>query len=285
MVDLNKDNQPDIIVREPSAPKTVPNNEREWYWMNNNNLFKRDTVYIPCGIKEKPTFNISKYSFCSGDSLKLSITNVNKGDTLKWYFGTRSDLSNVANKTFTDSTKLYVTRTDSVGCMISSDTIQISKIVKPTSPAISRDSDNNLVANTNGITWYKDGVKITDTTQKIKPTSNGNYTATTTQNGCTSAASINYYYLTSAVANLSSDEYFKVSPNPTDGEIYLNYNIRSTREVFINVIDMNGRTIISNRKVNSGSKLNLRSSMKGNYIIQVKDKTGRLLTTEKLIKN
>jgi len=270
--DWDKNGKVDLVIN---------NKELGIRWEWNGKYFERNY----CNSSIKPAFNTSKYSFCSGDSLKLSIPNVNKGDTLKWYFGTRSDLSNVANKTFTDSTKLYVTRTDSVGCMISSDTIQITKNSIPISPGISRDSDNNLVANTNSITWYKDGVKIADTTQKMKPTSNGNYTATTTQNGCTSSASANYYYLTSAVANLSSDEYFKVSPNPTDGEIYLNYNIRSTRDVYINVVDMSGRTIISNRKVTSGSKLNLGSSMKGNYIIQVKDKTGRLLTTEKLIKN
>ena len=155
----------------------------------------------------------------------------------------------------------------------------------PSSPSLSRDVDNNLVANINGITWYKDGVKISDTAQKIKPTSNGNFTATTTQNGCISSASANYYYITSAILNLSRDEYFKVSPNPTNGEIFMNYNIRSTKDVYINVLDMSGKIIINNRKVNSGSKLNLGSTMKGNYIIQVKDKAGRLLTTEKLIKN
>jgi hypothetical protein len=235
--------------------------------------------------KSKPIFNISKYSFCSGDSIKLSVTNINKGDTLKWYFGTKSDLTNVANKTFTDSTILYITKTDSLGCIVSSDTIQISKTAIPNAPTLARDSSNNLAANINGITWYKDGVKITDTTQKIKPTSNGNYTATTTQNGCTSSASTNYYYLTTAATNLSNDEYFRISPNPTNGEIFFKYNIRSTNDVYINVIDMSGRTIISNRKVNNGSKLNLGSSMKGNYIFQVKDKSGRLLTTERLIKN
>jgi hypothetical protein len=238
-----------------------------------------------CNNIVKPTFNTTKYSFCNGDSLKLTVTNSSKGDTLKWYYGTKSDLTNVTNKTFTDSTKLYVTRTDSVGCMISSDTIQITKNSIPIAPGISRDSDNNLLANTNSITWYKDGVKISDTTQKIKPNSNGNYTATTTQNGCTSSASTNYYYLTSAVADLSGNDYFKVSPNPTNGEIFMNYNIRSTNDVYINVIDINGRTIVNNRKVNNGNKINLGSSMKGSYIIQVKDKSGRLLTTEKLIKN
>jgi Secretion system C-terminal sorting domain/FG-GAP-like repeat len=254
---------------------------------NNGNIYENylySSINCPT-ITKKPVFNTSKFSFCSGDSLKLSITNVNKGDTLKWYFGTKSDLTNVANKTFNDSSKLYVTRTDSVGCIISSDTIQLSKIAIPNAPTLGRDSSNNLVANINGITWYKDGVKISDTTQKIKPTSNGNYTATTTQNSCTSSTSASYYYLTLAAANLSSDEFFKISPNPTNGEIFLNFNIRNAKDLYINVIDMSGRMIISNRKVNSGTKMNLGSSMKGNYILQVKDKTGKLLATEKLIKN
>jgi len=233
---------------------------------------------------DKPSFNTSKYSFCTGDSLKLSITNVNKGDTLKWYFGTKSDLTNVANKTFTDSTKVYVTRTDSIGCIISSDTIQLKKYAIPSSPSLSRDADNNLVSNSTGNIWYKDGVKIADTTQKIKPTSNGIYTATTTQNGCTSALSQGYYYITNAVPNLSNGEYFRISPNPTSGELNINYRFSSGKDVYISVIDMNGRNLILNRKINSGSKINIGSFSKGNYIIQVNDKTGRLITSQKVVK-
>ena len=232
----------------------------------------------------KPTFNTTKFSFCSGDSLKLSITNVNKGDTLKWYFGTKSDITNIANKTFTDSSKVYVTRTDSLGCMISSDTIQLKKYAIPSSPSLGRDTANNLVASINGITWYKDGIKISDTTQKIKPTSNGIYTATTNQNGCTSALSQGYYYLTNAVANLSNGEYFKVSPNPTNGEVFFNYNIRSSKEIYISVVDINGRTVLLNKKVESGSRVNLGAISKGNYIIQVKDGAGRLIASQKLVK-
>jgi len=232
----------------------------------------------------KPSFNTSKYSFCTGDSLKLSITNVNKGDTLKWYFGTKSDLTNVANKTFTDSSKVYVTRTDSLGCIISSDTIQIKKYSIPGSPTLLRDSVNNLVASINGITWYKDGVKIADTTQKFKPTSNGIYTATTTQNGCTSSISQGYYYLTNAISNLSNGEFFKISPNPTSGELNINYRFSSNKDVYISIIDMNGRNLVLNRKINSGSKINLGNVSKGNYIIQIKDKTGRLITSQKVVK-
>lgn len=243
------------------------------------------TINIICQ-PDKPTFSNTNFLVCSPDSLKLELKNTQSSDSIFWYLNGKLDKINQPNLYVKEAIEsVYISRITNLGCKINSDTIRVAKSQRPNTPIINRDNDNNLVANTNSITWYKDGVKIADTTQKIKPTSNGNYTATTTQNGCTSLASANYYYLTSAVANLSGDEYFKVSPNPTDGEIYLNYNIRSTKDVYVNVVDMTGRTIISNTKVNNGSKLNLGSSMKGNYIIQVKDKTGRLLTTEKLIKN
>ena len=215
--DFDKDGSANIIVYDPDN-------------VMNNYMYKS----INCkDIISKPLFNSSNFNFCAGDSLKLSITNVNKGDTLKWYFGTKSDITNVTNKTFNDSSKVFVTRTDSLGCMISSDTIQLKKFAIPNSPSLSRDADNNLVSNSVSNIWYKDGVKIADTTQKIKPTTNGIYTATTTQNGCSSALSQGYYYLTNAVANLSNAEYFKISPNPTLGELNINYKISSSRNISI----------------------------------------------------
>jgi len=269
--DLDNNGKVDVLVNDR-------NKNLRWEW----NGLKLLRNY--CNFSVKPTFNTTNYNFCTGDSLKLSITNINKGDTLKWYFGTKSDLTNVANKTFTDSSKVYVTRTDSLGCIISSDTIQIKKYSIPSSPTLLRDSVNNLVASINGITWYKDGVKIADTTQKIKPTSNGLYTATTTQNGCTSSISQGYYYITNAVSNLSNGEYFKISPNPTSGELNINYRFSSNKDVYISIIDMNGRNLILNRKINSGSKINIGSFSKGSYFIQVKDKAGRLITSQKLVK-
>ena len=157
-------------------------------------------------------------------------------------------------------------------------------VFKPSAPIITRDAENNIVSNRRVLSWYKDGVKISDTTQKIKPTTNGIYTATTTQNGCTSSISQGYYYLTNAVANLSNGEYFKVSPNPTSGELYINYKISSSRNINISVFDINGRVVLLNKKVEFGSKVNLGSIPKGNYIIQVKDDSGRLVASQKLVK-
>ena len=42
--------------------------------------------------------------------------------------------------------------------------------------------------------------------------------------------------------------------------------------------------LIVNKKINPGSNINLGSFSKGNYIIQVKDKTGRMITRQKLVK-
>ena len=66
-----------------------------------NYNFRPGFLMVPCE-NTKPAFNTSKFSFCSGDTLKLSIININKGDSLKWYYGTKSDLTNVNNKTRTE---------------------------------------------------------------------------------------------------------------------------------------------------------------------------------------
>ena len=123
----------------------------------------------PQGYLRKPIFNSFAKSFCSGDSIKVSMTldlkidNILKGDSLKWYYGGKSDLTNVSSKTFTDSVKFYVIRKDSIGCIISSDTISITKNALPTIPIVNdvafcqNINSSTLTAigiSGNTITWY-----------------------------------------------------------------------------------------------------------------------------------
>ena len=114
-----------------------------------------------CKDLVKPQFNNSKLNFCDGDSLKLSISNVNLGDTIKWHSGNKIEVSNT--KFFKESLKIFVTRTDSLGCTISSDTISITKNTIPTLPIV-KDTVfcQNILSSTllatglsgNTITWY-----------------------------------------------------------------------------------------------------------------------------------
>ena len=233
----------------------------------------------------KPTFNTTKYSFCNGDSIKLSITNINKGDSIKWYYGTKSDLTNPSNKTFTDSTKLFVTRTDSVGCVISSDTIQIKKYGIPSAPTLSRDTANFLLSGAPGTTWYKDGSAITDTAQKYKPTAAGSYTAKTTTNGCTSVMSSAYYYLVTDIINLSKDEFIKLAPNPFINQLNFDFVIKGYQKLNIEVYDVaTGSKVATQQNITAGTKIQLGQLARGTYIVRVTSNDNKIAQQFKMVK-
>ena len=242
-------------------------------------------VLYPCNAA-KPIFNTTKYSICSGDSLKLTVTNINKGDSLRWYYGTKSDLTNVTNKTFTDTTKVFVTRTDSLGCVISSDTVSILKYSIPSAPTLSRDTSNYLISNTNiGNTWYKDATALTDTTQKFKPTTPGSYTVKTTQNGCISAASEPYYYLVTDVINLSADEFIKLAPNPFTSQINFDFVIKGYQSLNLEVFDIStGTKVASKQNQSPGLPIYLGQLSAGTYVIKVSSNDNKISYQFKMVK-
>jgi hypothetical protein len=266
-----------IIIKSGSMMDTVGNKNVELTF-----------TFLDSIVPKAP--GVSNISICQGSAgSQLTATTVSNGSLL-WYGsnasgGSSSNTAPTINTSSSGTTNYYVSQLiSSSGCESSRSKIIVTVKESPVTPILARDSENNLLANINGITWYKDGVKISDTTQKIKPTTNGIYTATTTQNGCTSALSQGYYYITNSFVNLSNGEYFKVSPNPTSGELNINYKISSSRNISISVFDINGRAILLNKKVETGGKVNLGSVSKGNYIIQVKDGSGKIITSQKLVK-
>ena len=251
-----------------------------------DNLKRASIIYqLDCSEQTKPTFTSSKYSFCSGDSLKLTISVVNKSDSLKWYYGTKSDLTNVSNKTFTDSTKLFVTRTDSLGCVISSDTIQIKKLAIPSAPTLSRDTANFLLSGAPGTTWYKDGSAITDTAQKYKPTTAGSYTAKTTTNGCTSVMSAAYYYLVTDIINLSKDEFIKLAPNPFINQLNFDFIVKGYQKLNIEVYDVaTGSKVATQQNITAGTKIQLGQLARGTYIVRVTSNDNKIAQQFKMVK-
>ena len=250
---------------------------------NNFNLYEATVTF--CDKIVKPTFNTTKYSFCNGDSIKLSITNINKGDSIKWFYGTKSDLTNPSNKTFTDSTKLFVTRTDSVGCVISSDTIQIKKYGIPSAPTLSRDTANFLLSGAPGTTWYKDGSAITDTAHKYKPTTAGSYTAKTTTNGCTSVMSAAYYYLVTDIINLSKDEFIKLAPNPFVNQLNFDFIVKGYQKLNIEVYDVaTGSKVATQQNITAGTKIQLGQLARGTYIVRVTSNDNKIAQQFKMVK-
>jgi hypothetical protein len=191
----------------------------------------------------------------------------------------------VSNKTFSDSTKLFVIRIDSIGCSISSDTVQIKKIAIPSTPTLIRDTANYLTSGATGTTWYKDGVALTDTTQKYKPTTPGSYTAKTTSNGCTSVMSTAYYYLVTDIINLSKDEFIQLAPNPFINQINFDFVIKGYQKLNIEFFDLaTGTRVASQPNLTAGSRISLGQLVRGTYVIRVTSNDNKIVQQFKVVK-
>jgi hypothetical protein len=184
-----------------------------------------------------------------------------------------------------DSTKLFVTRTDSLGCVISSDTVQIKKYGIPSAPTLSRDTANFLLSGAAGTTWYKDGSVITDTVQKYKPTVAGSYTAKTTTNGCTSVMSAAYYYLVTDIINLSKDEFIKLAPNPFVNQLNFDFVVKGYQRLNLEVFDIaSGTKVASQQNIIAGTQIQLSQLVRGTYIIRVTSTDNKISYQFKMVK-
>ena len=68
-------------------------------------------------------------------------------------------------------------------------------------PIIAKNTDQTLLTSSNNLTWYRNAVKLLDTTQRIKPDSNGLYSVVTTQLGCESLKSANVSFVLQPILN------------------------------------------------------------------------------------
>ena len=145
--------------------------------------------------------------------------------------------------------------------------------------------NNFLVSNSNGITWYKDGAQMPDTSQKLKPSVAGLYTAKTTQNGCSSALSAPYYYLVTDIINLSADEFIQLAPNPFINKLNFNFVIKGYQKLNIDVFDIaTGIRKGSMQNLTPGMPISLGQLSAGTYYIRVSSNDGKINHQFKMVK-
>jgi hypothetical protein len=238
-----------------------------------------------CSSSIQPTFEKPSYLICGNDSVNIKLANVLSSDTITWYVnGKSTQLFGTSINLKTPET-IFVQKIDSNGCKNISNTVIINKLAIPFAPTLSRDTANNLVASINGITWYKDGNALTDTTQKIKPTTGGSYTAKTTQNGCTSPLSTPYYYLVTDIINLSADEFIKLAPNPFSNQINFDFVIKGYQRLNIEVFDIaSGARVAARQNITAGTQLYLGQLSAGTYLCKVSSNDGKVAYQFKMIK-
>lgn len=236
------------------------------------------------------------FSYCMGDTLKLSAANnINKGDTLKWYLnnklvGNYSTSGILTSLNFTDSGKLYVIKTDSLGCQISSDTVSIVKNLIPSAPQLNRDSANNLISNYTSNIWELNGTPLSQfnwpgaNVKSIKPTTSGNYTVSTVQNGCYSLKS-SYYFLVTDIINLSANEFIKLAPNPFNNQLNFDFLVKGYHKLNFEVYDItSGAIVLAKQNLTPGIHIYLGQLTSGTYVIKVTSNDKKISYQFKMIK-
>ena len=122
------------------------------------------------------------------------------------------------------------------------------------------------------------------TTQSYKPSLVGFYSVKVTLNNCSSPFSDKYYYLVTALANLTNGQFIHLYPNPTSNDLIIDYNLTGQTQVSVKILDVNGIMVINKNKLSKGSKVGVTQLIRGIYFVQVIDKNNQLLFTDKLIK-
>ncbi len=252
-----------------------------------DNIHRTSILYqSTCVDVARPTFEKNSYTICGSDSTLVKLTNFSKTDSTIWYVKSSVKISNVDQYVFKTEDSFYVKKIDSNGCVKFSDTIQINKYNLPSTPTISRDTANYLVSSsTTQNSWYKDGVILSDSTQKIKPTTPGNYTVKTTENGCLSAASNAYYFLITDIVRLSNQEYIKLAPNPFQNKLNFDFFLKGYQRLNIEVFELaTGAKVSTIQNLSPGAQVNLGHLSNGTYIVKVSSADNKINYQFKMVK-
>jgi hypothetical protein len=137
---------------------------------------------------------------------------------------------------------------------------------------VSRDGNANLVSDVAaGNQWYKDGNIINGATaQTYKPTENGFFTVKITQNGCTSAFSENYYYLITALVNLTAGtNNVQVYPNPSSDLIRMDLGERPAQTATLRILNPQGMEVHRMQTRQQVTEIRWPGLISGTYLIEV----------------
>ena len=218
---------------------------------------------------------------CKGDTTIISL---GKAPFYKWY---RNDtLLQGEDSSFIYaliSGKYKAVLTDGLGFFDTARVVEVfvNNSARPTSPNITRDASGNLSTNyaTNATHyWYSSSNQnsLLSSSASFKPGTTGYYNVKVKQNGCLSDISANYYYLVSAVVNLSDGEFIKLSPNPFANQINIHYQLNRMIQYDVDVIQMgSGKLIKTIRNVSNGQSLDMNGLINGIYVLRVYSRDGK----------
>jgi hypothetical protein len=88
-----------------------------------------------------------------------------------------------------------------------------------------------------------------------------------------------------AVINYDNGQYIKIYPNPVQSVLNIDFELGQNKLLDMKVYDMAGRLAIERKAARTGAKVSLISLAKGTYNVQVWGADGKLLMSDKIIKD
>jgi hypothetical protein len=211
---------------------------------------------------------------------------------LAWYGtnatgGTPSLVTPTFNTAALGIISYYVAQVDTAaGCYSDRVKLDINVLPTPIAPIVTRDTAGNLVSSiATALTWYKDGVKITNTNAVYKPTAVGSYAVKVTENGCPSLFSNAYYYLVTDIVRLSWDEFIKLTPNPFINYMNIDFVVKGHQRLNIEVFSAaTGAKVASRVGVTAGSRLTFSELNPGIYFVRIVSPDSKVAHQFKMVK-
>lgn len=220
-------------------------------------------------------------NICVGDSAQLSAGG--NATTYTWSPSNSLLNSNTQNPiAFPSTTTTYtVNGTNALGCMgIDSQTVVVFPL--PSTPTISVNGNTLSSNNAIGNQWYLNGNPISGaTSQFYTAIQSGFYQVMVTDvNGCTSiSAAYNFSY--NGIEENNSEINFSISPNPNDGNFYLDILVANPQKIKIFITNELGQQLMNEEKIKINrelkKKFNFKELPKGIYFIYIQSEKTRVV--------
>lgn len=236
---------------------------------------------VPNPIPKPVISNNRPLVFCSGDSTVLTSSIVTGN---QWYKNGIAIVGATQQSLVVKTSGSYTVATNAAGLSLG-----VTVLVKaiPEQPKIIRDINNNLVSSaSSGNQWYSDNQTILTgiTQQYYKPVMVGYYSVNVTQNGCTSPMSDKYYYLVTAINNISAENTIKLYPNPVKNLFKVSFQVVGVTKANIAITDEYGRKLVSLNNVKSGDQIDVSSLTSGVYFVKTYSDNGKLNAITRILK-
>ena len=179
--------------------------------------------------------------------------------------------ANTSNLTVTQPDTVFLSGTNTQGCYIYSDTIEITQGSPLNNPVISVLGASLISTNGPSYQWFLNDIPLAgDTNQVIYPSGEGYYSvAITGQDGCSSFSNAIYWTLGLAENEITE---IKVYPNPTNSQLTIQSNENNVESVRITTIESK----LVYREVINKNQHNIDVSFlsTGAYLLEVTTKKG-----------